>query len=331
VPCSPFSPPRRPPPAGAPPAAAVGSIVDVQIVDRDRAETLSTWRHRGASYVAGRPGDRYAVRLTNRSPGRVLVVLSVDGVNAVSGDTAAVSQTGYVLAPWQTAEITGWRKSYSEAAAFYFTALPDSYAARTGRPDNVGVIGAAVFRERVPSRSAGWFSRRLRSRRRARRTTGSSAARAAEGVGRRVVAARRRRRAARGALASRARAARREEARHRPRRAGVLADDADRIRAQLDAAGRGRADPLRQLRQPARRRHHPARPAAAAPARPVPVVRRRSGLSAADRAAGRAPADRGAVAEARSPAQAGQAAQQLPDALGRRRHLDLLAPRPRPA
>ena len=134
----------------APPAGAVGGLVDMQIVDRSRAETLSTWHYRGASYVAGRPGDRYAVRLTNRSGERVLVVLSVDGVNAVSGDTAAVSQTGYVLAPYQSAEITGWRKSYAEAAAFYFTALPDSYAARTGRPDNVGVIGAAVFRERVP-------------------------------------------------------------------------------------------------------------------------------------------------------------------------------------
>ena len=141
----------------SPPAAAVGSLVDMQIVDRSRGETLSTWRHRGASYVAGRPGDRYAVRLTNRSPGRVLVVLSVDGVNAVSGETAAVSQTGYVLAPYQSAEITGWRKSYAEAAAFYFTALPDSYAARTGRPDNVGVIGAAVFRERVPEAMGGWF------------------------------------------------------------------------------------------------------------------------------------------------------------------------------
>jgi hypothetical protein len=141
----------------APPAAAVGSIVDVQIIDRSRGETLATWRHQGASYVAGRPGDRYAVRLTNRSPGRVLVVLSVDGVNAVSGETAAIGQTGYVLAPYQSAEITGWRKSYSEAAAFYFTALPDSYAARTGRPDNVGVIGAAVFRERVPEPIGGWF------------------------------------------------------------------------------------------------------------------------------------------------------------------------------
>jgi len=140
----------------SPPAFAVGSLVDVQIVDRSRGEQLPSWNYRGASYVAGRPGDRYAVRLTNRSPGRVLVVLSVDGVNAVSGETAAVAQTGYVLAPHQSAEITGWRKSYAEAAAFYFTALPDSYAARTHRPDNVGVIGAAVFRERVAEPVARW-------------------------------------------------------------------------------------------------------------------------------------------------------------------------------
>ncbi|MDQ6640533.1 MAG: hypothetical protein M3Z15_12845, partial [Pseudomonadota bacterium] len=58
--------------------------------------------------------------------------------------------------PYQSAEITGWRKSFSEAAAFYFTALPDSYASRTGRPDNVGVIGAAVFRERVPEPVSNW-------------------------------------------------------------------------------------------------------------------------------------------------------------------------------
>ena len=142
-----------------PPVWAAGSLVDLQIVDRARGDTLSSWRSRGANYVAGRPGDRYAVRLTNRSSGRVLVVLSVDGVNAVSGETASVGQTGYVLAPYQSAEITGWRKSFSEAAAFYFTALPDSYAARTDRPDNVGVIGAAVFREHVPEASRGWIDR----------------------------------------------------------------------------------------------------------------------------------------------------------------------------
>jgi hypothetical protein len=135
------------------PAFAAGSVVDVQLVDRGNSAPLRTWQHRGASWVAGRPGDRYAVRLTNRSNARVLVVLSVDGVNVISGDTASVGQTGYVLGAYETADITGWRKNFNEAAAFYFTALPDSYAARTDRPDNVGVIGAAVFREKVADRS----------------------------------------------------------------------------------------------------------------------------------------------------------------------------------
>jgi hypothetical protein len=48
--------------------------------------------------------------------------------------------------------VDGWRKNMGEVAAFYFTSLTDSYAARTGRPDNVGVIGVALFRERVSYR-----------------------------------------------------------------------------------------------------------------------------------------------------------------------------------
>ena len=124
-------------------------LVDVDIVDRDTGEWLPEYRHRGRDWVPGTPGHRYGVRLTNTTGERVLVVLSVDGVNAISGETAAAHQTGYVLGPWQSTEITGWRKSWQDVAQFYFTDLPDSYAARTGRPDNVGVIGVAVFRERA--------------------------------------------------------------------------------------------------------------------------------------------------------------------------------------
>ncbi len=72
----------------------------------------------------------------------------MDGVNVITGKTASPSQSGYVLDPWGLVDIDGWRKSMDQVAAFYFTALPDSYAARTGRPDNVGVIGVALFRER---------------------------------------------------------------------------------------------------------------------------------------------------------------------------------------
>ena len=123
-------------------------LVELDVVDRDTGRTLPEYRHRANEWIAGMPGHRYSVRLTNNTGERVLVVLSVDGVNAVSGQTASASQGGYVLDPWESTEIAGWRKSLNDVAQFVFTDLPDSYAARTGRPDNVGVIGIAVFRER---------------------------------------------------------------------------------------------------------------------------------------------------------------------------------------
>jgi hypothetical protein len=67
----------------------------------------------------------------------------------ITGETAAFHQSGYALAPGQRYEVTGWRKSHREVAVFHFTDLPRSYAARTGRPDDVGVIGVAVFREKA--------------------------------------------------------------------------------------------------------------------------------------------------------------------------------------
>src|SRR5215471_14171644 len=121
----------------------------VEIVDRSEGRVLPIYWHQGRRYVVGRPGNEYAIRVRNTGGGRMLAVMSVDGVNVISGDTASPSQSGYVLAPGETADIAGWRKSMSRTAAFYFTALPDSYAARTGRPENVGVIGVALFRERV--------------------------------------------------------------------------------------------------------------------------------------------------------------------------------------
>ena len=131
-------------------AAHAGALVDVTVIDRDTGSTLPTHSHAGKLYIAGTPGHRYAVRLYNHTGARVLTVLSVDGVNAITGQDANPSQSGYVLDPWQSTEVDGWRKDMSQIAQFNFTALEDSYAARTGRPDNVGVIGVAVFREKAP-------------------------------------------------------------------------------------------------------------------------------------------------------------------------------------
>ena len=128
--------------------AYAGNLLDLSVVDRDTGATLTTYVQDGKLYVPGTPGHRYAVRLSNRTGARVLAVLSVDGVNAVSGETASANQSGYVLDAWESTEINGWRKNLNEIAQFNFTSLPNSYAAQTGRPRNVGVIGVAVYTER---------------------------------------------------------------------------------------------------------------------------------------------------------------------------------------
>ena len=61
---------------------------------------------------------------------------------------ASPAQSGYWLGAWETLTIDGWRTSLQNTAAFYFTYHSNSYAVRTGRPNDVGVIGVAVFRER---------------------------------------------------------------------------------------------------------------------------------------------------------------------------------------
>jgi len=129
-------------------ALADRDLADVQVVDRDTGREVPIWTRDGRLFVVGEPGHRYSLRVTNRTGGRVLAVMSVDGVNIISGQTASYDQRGYVFAPHESYDISGWRKSTTEVAAFSFAPLPQSYAARTGRPGDVGVIGVAVFRER---------------------------------------------------------------------------------------------------------------------------------------------------------------------------------------
>jgi hypothetical protein len=130
------------------PVLAAGRLADVEIYDRMSGRTLPIYESGGHWFVAGRPGDEYQITLRNRERGDLLAIVSVDGVNVVTGETAAVAQSGYVIERGRPLSIAGWRKSLEKIAAFYFTDLGDSYPARTGRPDNVGVIGVALFRRK---------------------------------------------------------------------------------------------------------------------------------------------------------------------------------------
>ena len=125
-------------------------LATVEVLDRADNTLLPVYVAGGERWIVGTPGHEYAIRIRNHTGTRILAVPSVDGVNAITGETASPGQSGYVLEPYGSVEIAGWRKSLAHTAAFYFTNLADSYAARTGRPGDVGVIGVAVYRERAP-------------------------------------------------------------------------------------------------------------------------------------------------------------------------------------
>ncbi len=129
-------------------ADAIGRLATVSVHDRTEGRSLPIHWHNGQAWVVGSPGNEYQVTVRNAAGADVLTVVSVDGVNVITGETASSSQTGYIVDPWRRLDIKGWRKDTSRTAAFYFTSIADSYAGRTGRPDNVGVIGVAVFRRK---------------------------------------------------------------------------------------------------------------------------------------------------------------------------------------
>ena len=134
----------RPRPVGLPSSAA-----GVTATLEDAAgRTLPTWHHKGQTWVLGQQGQTYRVRVRNANPERVEVVVSVDGRDAVSGDPGDYTrQRGYVVAPYGDLVVDGFRQDLNHVAAFTFTTPGDSYSARRGTPQNVGVIGVAVFRE----------------------------------------------------------------------------------------------------------------------------------------------------------------------------------------
>ena len=124
---------------------------------------LPTFRDQGATYVLGEPGERYNIRVYNPTGERIEAVVTVDGRDAVSGDVGDyVSQRGYLIEPWGSLVVEGFRRSLDEVAAFRFSGRGQSYSALRGTPQHVGVIGVAVFPEKLrpPPPAPVWRPRR---------------------------------------------------------------------------------------------------------------------------------------------------------------------------
>jgi len=137
----------------------VGGAITVSLRDA-WGSPLDALRVGSRTYVVGREGERYSILIANHTSRRVEVVATVDGLDVVNGSRGTVENRGYILSPWASLEIDGFRQSKDEVAAFRFAKVRDSYAARRGDDRNVGVIGVAFFAERGDRWSSGEVWRR---------------------------------------------------------------------------------------------------------------------------------------------------------------------------
>jgi hypothetical protein len=118
-------------------------------VEDEAGRELPTFHQAGQTFVLGRFGERYNIRVENHTARRVEAVVSVDGRDVVSGGVGDfVRERGYLIGAYDQLVIEGFRQNWNEVAAFRFTSPKGSYSARMGTPENVGVIGVAVFPER---------------------------------------------------------------------------------------------------------------------------------------------------------------------------------------
>lgn len=121
-------------------------LLAITLVD-DSGRSLPAADVGGHRYVIGNQGEAYRIGIENHSRDRFEVVGSVDGLDVIDGETAALHKRGYVVEPFSSLVIDGWRTSTESVAAFRFAAIDDSYADRTGKPRDIGVVGVAFFGE----------------------------------------------------------------------------------------------------------------------------------------------------------------------------------------
>lgn len=106
--------------------------------------------HNGRLYVEAAKGKEYAIQIRNPYPVRVAVALSVDGLNTIDArHTSAADARKWVLGPYETITISGWQVNQAQARRFEFTTETKSYAQALGKADNLGVISAVFYKERV--------------------------------------------------------------------------------------------------------------------------------------------------------------------------------------
>lgn len=125
--------------------------VSFALVD-DQRNPLPIYRVGQDYYLAGKQGQSYQLHYENHTGKTFEIVASVDGLDVLDGTQASRRNSGYVLKPYSSLNIAGFRKSQAAVASFTFSKPQDAYAANSasGSVKNTGIIGTVVYELQAP-------------------------------------------------------------------------------------------------------------------------------------------------------------------------------------
>ena len=134
-------------------AATIGDAVEVSIINDNGSAlpfyTVKSRHNLKKVYAEAFKGDHYRIVVRNKMNRRIGVVVAVDGRNIISGQKSWLKNTErmYIIDAYSTNEYSGWRTGQDKVNRFYFTDVPDSYAAAFDDESAMGVISIAVYPE----------------------------------------------------------------------------------------------------------------------------------------------------------------------------------------
>jgi len=134
-------------------SATIGDAVEVSIINDDGWTLpfypVQTRHHLKKVYAEAYKGDHYRIVVRNKLNRRIGVVIAVDGRNIISGQKSWLKNTErmYIIDAYATSEFSGWRSAQDKINRFYFTDVPDSYAAAFGDESAMGVIAVTAYPE----------------------------------------------------------------------------------------------------------------------------------------------------------------------------------------
>ena len=122
--------------------------VEVEVLIKGRP--VRVFPFNGKMFIEARYGSEYEIRIKNNNYYRIMAVCSVDGLSVLDGKEATKDGAGYVINAYSSYEIKGFRSDNNTVGAFKFTKKKNGYAKEvTGSSQNSGIIGVAVFAEKV--------------------------------------------------------------------------------------------------------------------------------------------------------------------------------------